>query len=584
MKKNYKILEIILFLVIGYLIGLFLFQSLYTTEIIEKSFLFASISILASLIIFTISSNQTSKIERTSNEISEITNKLDDALLGQAKDFKMLFKRMVEIIESVNSSKSPKTKMTLILPIISFGYFNKGVEDYYTKYKKELIELCKSNKNVELIFTHPFKDKIVDFFTTIIDKSNKIDTYENSYKKNIQQLVSFFKEIINSRGSEHENVTINFIDDIFLSGIISDTGKCSYQSLYFFIGTELMGCNNANISLRKEEYISESVYSRTPESYALLNDLINLQKSKSTTLNLFSEISPDLMYLVLQGIEDYLNSEKGDTKNIIQEALQIALDDFTKYTTDLSYDYINNENSHSHFYTKKNNTENNILILPSAAGLYSHLNLGENRNQIRFKIYHDLMSQFKNYNSYLFSFSGQGLIDDGMYSVQQGVNDLNELNNYFNNKNIQIHTIFCICVSSQIYFTFSKQYPKSILNNIPLIIWDLADEVGWKHYSWFQKSFSHIKINTANLLSTLEPINTKMPTKMNNNILFCYPSEQNKFNKTKKYTGLITRISREGFNITKFAYNKLKHIPNIEDDKIEFELLIETINNLKTTK
>jgi hypothetical protein len=164
----------ILFFLIGLILGLssqFLFSifGFCVYNQVSISYLLALGSIAISFFIYLVSTKQTDnietqtgKIENQTKELTGVSNRiyslhkeLNTAILGQAEGFKELFAKIHEILISV---KTHDSKMRLILPIPTLGFFNKNVRSLYEDYKEILIEICKSNKQIELVFLNPFQN------------------------------------------------------------------------------------------------------------------------------------------------------------------------------------------------------------------------------------------------------------------------------------------------------------------------------------------------------------------------------------------------------------------------------------------
>jgi hypothetical protein len=577
----------ILFFLIGLILGLssqFLFSifGFCVYNQVSISYLLALGSIAISFFIYLVSTKQTDnietqtgKIENQTKELTGVSNRiyslhkeLNTAILGQAEGFKELFAKIHEILISV---KTHDSKMRLILPIPTLGFFNKNVRSLYEDYKEILIEICKSNKQIELVFLNPFQNvqdnKVLLFFKSIIELSEKNEKdYESSYKRNISELISFFNEIVLSCGWNN-NIQINFIDDIFLSGIIASNGGYK-SSLFFFIGPELLK-SSIHSDLKKKDYVSTAIYNNTSESYTLIDNLIDIQKSKTNTYNLFSKASPDLFCCIMKQILRKVENEEGDSL----QKTDLILKEYIVKLNNLSINYIKIDKSH--LYLKNNSKTKNLLILPSAAGIYSHFNMGENSNEPRFEMYQEIMSK-SNYNCFLYSYSGQGYVDnEGTFSAQKGKIDLTKLNKYFKDKGIKIDCILSFCVSGQIYFDYCTSNPSDLLSNLPLIIWDLPARVNWKVNAWFRRTFKHIKPDIDDFYNTKEPIDS-LPAKYGNKILYCYPHRT--YN-NRDYSEMIKNIEALTDDFKVFEYQKLNHIPNIKDDKNEFDSFIQLLNN-----
>ena len=578
----------ILFFLIGLIIGLStqFFFSLWGFCVFNQnlvSYLLAIGSIAISFFIYLVSTKQTDNIENQTQEIKEQTKELkkvsndiyglnielNTAILGQAKGFEELFKKIHDILVIVNNHEST---MRLVLPIPTLGFFNKNVRSLYETYKKVLVEICKSNKSIELLFLNPLtnsaNNKVLLFFKSIIGLPD-IDgiKYETIYKKNVNELINFLIEIALACGW-NKNVKINFIDDIFLSGIIASNGGYK-SSLFFFIGPELLKTTTQS-NINKQDYVSTGVYNNTSESYALINNLIDIQKSKTNTIDLFEVISPDLFCCLMKQISKKIENEEGDS---ITRA-DLIFDEFSMLFNNLSIQYFKIEKSH--FYVKNNGKKKNILILPSAAGIYSHFNMGKNHNSPRFNMYYDLITRV-DFNCYLLSFSGQGLVDNGgEFSVRKGKTDLRYLSNFLQDKGIKIDLILNFCVSNQIYFDFCNAYPKDPLSNLPLIIWDLPSYVNWKDSEWFRRTFKHIKPNLDDFYNTTEPIES-LPEKYDNRILYCFP--QVPYN-DRDYSQIKEKLNTVTQDFSTFEFQNLKHIPNAQDDINEYNSFINLINKL----
>ncbi len=553
-------------------------------DISLSSYVLAIASIIIAFFIYYVSTNQTDKIETQTTEIKKQTQQLKEvsdnilklnrelntAILGQAKGFEQLFGKIYEILIYVNNQGS---KMRLVLPIPTLGFFNKQVHNNYSKYKDVLIEICKSNKDIELVFLNPFKDTenndVLKFFKSIIKISSKNgyeSYYENSYKRNVIELLSFLTRIIREC-SWKENIRLIFIDDLFLSGVIAANGGYK-SSLFFFIGPELLNNVDENKNENPQKYLSTAVYNNTEESYDLINNLIDIQNKKSKSTVLFQKISQDLFCCFMNQLIKDIENEYSDCPSCVDPI-------FKKYyhkMDDLSIQYYKIEKSH--FYFKDNSKPKNILILPSAAGIYSHFNKGDNRNLPRFDMFYDIMNKLE-CNCYLFSFSGQGLVENGgEFSAQKGKQDLKKLSQFLSEKNITINCVLGFCVGNQIYFDFCKENQDSCLNNIPLIMWDLCAEVHWDTYKWFQRAFPHIKLNTSDLSKTLEPINS-LPETYEKKMLYCYPHDT--YN-NRKYKPMIEQLKKIAKNFLCFEYQNLNHIPNAIDNREEFDKFINSVN------
>lgn len=574
------IINAILFFLIGLVLGLssqFVF-SLFDYCVYNQvsiSYMLALGSIAISFFIYIVTTKQTDDIESQTKDIKKVSadililnKELNTAILGQAKGFEELFNKIHEILSDVNNHES---SMKLVLPIPTLGFFNKQVRPIYNAYKKILLELCSSNKQIELIFLNPFivgsNNKVLSFFKSIIEISNKDSAlFESGYKKNILELITFYTEIAQSCGW-HENISIKFIDDIFLSGVTASNGGYK-SSLFFFIGPELIE-SQVNIEVDKQDYLSTAVYNNTAESYALLNNLIDIQKSKTNTLNVFNHIAPDLFCCLMKQVSKKIEIEEGDSTIRIDSIIE----EYSNIFNNLNLKYEKLDNAHLFIKNKKNNK--NILILPSAAGLYSHFNHGVNHNVPRFNIYNEILNELDS-NCYLFSYSGQGFVkNDGEFSLQKGIVDLKKLSDYFKKINVKIDCILSFCVSNQIYFNFCETSPGSSLSNLPLIIWDLPAFVSWKNNGWFKRAFSHININLDDFYNTVEPIEA-LPVKFDNKILYCYPHLT--YN-DRDYDSMKIELTKITTELDYYEYEKLKHIPSKLDDVIEFNEFISKINS-----
>ena len=239
----------------------------------------------------------------------------------------------------------------------------------------------------------------------------------------------------------------------------------------------------------------------------------------------------------------------------------------------------NKSSARLYYWTHKAN-QRNLLLLPSAAGIYTKYTDSLNfiQNKYRFDFYYDICKYLSSkFNIFLVSFSGQAhskILNPECkeYSLDQASNDIKLfINEYIEPNYGSISGTIGICTGASVFAHFMDQDPKQ---NLPkLFVWDSPAIVGWDNYKLFDKLFPSILYNKDTCKYSPEPINI-LP-KYRDSIFYAYPL--NNHNSIYcDYESMVSLIQKNSANKIK-CYQDIGHVPSKYQSRDSFNELTSDI-------